>query len=87
MLWYLTSWRAETVEVLTQVALPDPLSEVVQVAERSLNAFCLILKWLFSKCLYSTFFCVFTMYGTGWAKTKRARDCIFTIMAEISGRY
>jgi len=24
------------VEVLTQVALPDPLSEVVQVAERSL---------------------------------------------------
>jgi len=39
VLWYLTSWRAETVEVLTQVALPDPLSEVVQVAERSLNAF------------------------------------------------
>jgi len=26
----------KTLEVLTQVALPDPLSEVVQVAERSL---------------------------------------------------
>jgi len=51
------------------------------------NAFWLILKWLFSKCLYSTFFCVFTMYNTGWAKTRRALDCVFTIMAEISGRY
>ena len=48
------------------------------------NAFWLILKWLFSRCLYSTFFCVFTKY---WAKTRRALDCVFTIMAEISGRY
>jgi len=52
------------------------------------NPFWLILKWLLSKCLYSTFFCVFTMYNTGWAKTRRgAVDCVFTIMAEISGRY
>ena len=67
-------------EVLTQVALPDPLSEVVQVA--AYDAFWLILKWLYSK-----FFCVFTMYNTGWAKTRRALDRIFAIMAEISGRY
>ena len=32
-------------------------------------------------------FCVFTMYNTGWAKTRRALDCVFTIMAEISGWY
>jgi len=32
-------------------------------------------------------FCVFTMYNTGWDKTRRALDCVFTIMAEISGRY
>jgi len=51
------------------------------------NAFWLILKWLFSKCLYSTFLCVFTMYNTKWAKTRRALDCVFTIMAEILGRY
>jgi len=27
------------------------------------------------------------MYNTGWAKTRHALDCVFTIMAEISGRY
>jgi len=27
------------------------------------------------------------MYNTGWAKTRRALDCVFTVMAEISGRY
>ena len=46
------------------------------------NAFWLILKWL-----YSTFFCVFTIYNTGWVKSRRALDCIFAIMAKISGRY
>ena len=37
--------------------------------------------------MYSAFFCVFTMYSTGWAKSRRALDCFFTIMAEILGRY
>jgi len=27
------------------------------------------------------------MYNTGWAKTRRALDCVFTNMTEISGRY
>jgi len=37
--------------------------------------------------MYGAFFCVFTMYSTGWAKSRRALDRFFTIMAEISGRY
>ena len=49
------------------------------------NTFCLILKWLFSKC--TIHFCVFKMYNRGWAKSRRVLDCFFTIMAEISGRY
>jgi len=61
------------------------LSKLPNVAYNAF--FWLILKWLFSKCLYSTFLCVFTMYNTGWAKTRRALNCVFTIMVEISGRY
>jgi len=37
--------------------------------------------------MHSAFFCVFTMYSTGWAKSRRALDYFFTIMAEILGRY
>ena len=39
------------------------LSKLPNVAYNAF--FWLILKWLFSKCLYSTFLCVFTMYNTG----------------------
>jgi len=30
---------------------------------------------------------VFKMCSTGWAKSTRALDYLFTIIAEISGRY
>ena len=32
-------------------------------------------------------FCIFEMYNTGWAKSRRALDCYFTFMAEILGGY
>jgi len=49
------------------------------------NAFWLILKWLFQNVQH--IFCVFKMYNTGWAKSRRSLHCFFTIMVEISGRY
>jgi len=32
-------------------------------------------------------FCIFKMYNTGWAKSRRALDCFFTFMTESLGRY
>ena len=32
-------------------------------------------------------FCIFKMYNTGWAKSRRALDCFFIFMAEILGGY
>jgi len=37
--------------------------------------------------MYRTFFCIFKMYNTGWAKSRCALDCFFTFMAEITGGY
>jgi len=37
--------------------------------------------------MYRTFFCNFKMYNTGWAKSRRALDCFFILMAELLGGY
>jgi len=37
--------------------------------------------------MYRTFFCIFKMYNTGWAKSRRALDCFCIFMAEILWGY
>ena len=37
--------------------------------------------------MYRAFFCIFKMYNTEWAKSRRALDCFFIFMAEILGGY
>ena len=66
MLGYLSLRRADKRRrcyiYTTQVALPDPRLERVQVAVRCHNTFWLILKWLFSK---STV-CFFCFWNVRW---------------------
>jgi len=69
----------------TQVALPDTFGESASCRTLPITLFGLFWNDCFQNLQYV--FLLWKCTLTGWAKSRRALDCLFTIMAEMSGRY